>query len=63
MVKKCCITGCKSKYDNKKNETIKRILAFRFPKGARTEKAGLPARATGTNLLPELRYINKFSAH
>ena len=31
--------------------------------GARTEKAGLPARATGTNLLPELRYINKFSAH
>ena len=32
MVKKCCITGCKSNYDNKKNETIKRIPAFRFPK-------------------------------
>ena len=31
--------------------------------GARTEKAGLPARATGTNLLPELRYVNKSSAH
>ena len=26
-------------------------------KGARTEKAGLPAQATSTNLLPELRYI------
>ena len=32
-------------------------------KGAHTEKAGLPAQATGTNLLPELRYINKYSAH
>ena len=32
-------------------------------KNARTEKAGLPAQATSTNLLPELRYINKFSAH
>ena len=32
MVKKCCITGCRSNYDNKKNETIKRIPAFRFPK-------------------------------
>ena len=28
-------------------------------KGDRTEKTGLPARATGKNLLPELRYINK----
>ena len=25
--------------------------------------AGLPTRETGTNLLPELRYINKFSDH
>ena len=33
------------------------------PMGARTEKAFLPARATGTNLLPELRYIKKSSAH
>ena len=32
-------------------------------KSARTEKAGLPARATGANLLPELKYINKCSAY
>ena len=32
MVYQCCITGCKSNYDNKKNETIKSIPAFRFPK-------------------------------
>ena len=45
--------------------TIQRQNPFneRKYKGARTEKAGLPVRATGTNLLPELRYINKSSAH
>ena len=32
-------------------------------KGACTVKAGLPARATGANLLPELKYINKCSAY
>ena len=39
------------------------VPAALVSKGARTEKAGLPARATGTNMLPELRYINKSSAH
>ena len=31
--------------------------------GAYTEKAGLPAQATGVNPLPELKYINKCSVH
>ena len=31
--------------------------------GARTDKAGFPAQATSMNLLPELKYINKSSAH